>query len=89
MEVCFRKITWASVLKEDPEEGRLANRSPCEKWVGKKGSGNRNQERCETHSVRTGLGRKGLGIRGEFHLACAAFKMTSKHPAGNLQKKMG
>lgn len=50
MELCFGKITWAAVLKEDPEEGRLANRSPREKWVGKKGSGNRNQERCETHS---------------------------------------
>ena len=21
MEVCFRKITWAAVFKEDPEEG--------------------------------------------------------------------
>lgn len=66
MEVCFRKITWAAVFKEDPEEGRLENRSPGEKWVGKKGSGNRDKERCETHSMRTGLGRKGLGIRGEF-----------------------
>lgn len=89
MEVCFRKITWASVLQEDPEEGRLENRSPGEKWVGNKGSGNRNKERCETHSVKTGVGRRGLGIRGEFHLICAAFKMTSKHPGGNLQKKIG
>ena len=54
------------MFKEDPEEGRLENRSPGEKWVGKKGSGNRDKERCETHSMRTGLGRKGLGIRGEF-----------------------
>ena len=29
-----------------------------------------------------------MGVRGEFHFTCAAFKVTSKHPGGTLQKKI-
>lgn len=87
-EVCFRKILWAAVLREDPKGGRLKKGSPGEKRVGNKGSGDSNKERCESHLVREGGGRKGLGVRGEFHFTCAAFKVTSKPPGGNLPKKI-
>lgn len=80
--VCFRKMIQAAVLREDPK-----GESPDEKRCGNKGGGDRNEERCDTTPRGKVVSRKSLDIRGEFHFTCATFKMASKHPGGNVQKK--
>lgn len=47
-----------------------------------------NEGRCETHYRKKRRGSKGVGVKGEFHSACDAFKMASKHRSGNLQPKI-
>lgn len=80
-EVCFRKIMWAAVLREEPKGEQLEKGSSGEKLFGNKGSASSNRERCEANQRRNGE-QEAFG--GKFHFACVAFKVTSKHPGGNL-----